>query len=170
MTCGALNSNSTTSTIQNRNLSDTLTAVGTMVEIDLKPFDIEVFFDGGCPLCASEMNWLRRRDKAGRIKFTDIDDSAFDAAAHGKSVAELMAQMHGRLPDGKWLRGVEVFRHIYSAIGFRWLVFISRLPILSQTLDIGYWFFSKYRRRLTGRCTASACNTRNATTELIKRR
>jgi hypothetical protein len=71
---------------------------------------MEVFFDGGCPLCAREMNWLRRRDKSHRIKFTDIHDRGFDPGDHGKPLGELMAQMHGRLPDGTWPRGVEVFR------------------------------------------------------------
>jgi predicted DCC family thiol-disulfide oxidoreductase YuxK len=129
-----------------------------MLENDLKSFEIEVFFDGGCPLCAREMNWLRRRDKANRIKFTDIDDPNFEPAAHGKSIADLMAQMHGRLPDGTWLGGVEVFRRIYSAIGFHKLAFLSRLPIISQALDAGYWLFAKYRPRLTGRCTGDACS------------
>ena len=44
----------------------------------------------------------------------------------------LMAQMHGRLPDGTWLRGVEVFRRMYAAVGFGPLVFLSRLPLISQ--------------------------------------
>ena len=33
-----------------------------------------------------------------------------------------MAQIHGRLPDGTWLQGVEVFRRLYAAIGFGSLV------------------------------------------------
>lgn len=129
-----------------------------MIENDLKSFQIEVFFDGGCPLCAREMNWLRRRDRANHIKFTDIDDPNFDAGACGKSVEQLMDQMHGRLPNGAWLRGVEVFRRIYSAIGFQKLVFLSRLPIVSQALDAGYWLFARYRRRLTGRCASAPCS------------
>jgi len=79
-------------------------------------FEIEVFFDGGCPLCAREMNSLRHRDKSHGIKITDIHDRGFDPGDHGKSLGELMAQMHGRLPDGTWLRGVEVFRRLYHAI------------------------------------------------------
>jgi predicted DCC family thiol-disulfide oxidoreductase YuxK len=141
-----------------------------MVENELKPFDIEVFYDGGCPLCAREMNWLRRWDKGSRIKFTNIDDPTFDAAAHGKSIAQLMAKMHGRLPDGTWLRGVEVFRRLYSAIGFRSLVFISRLPFISQVLNAGYWLFAKNRRWLTGRCANNSCAAKNASAAVSKKR
>ena len=35
-------------------------------------WDIEVFHDGGCPLCNREIEMLRRLDTKGRIKFTDI--------------------------------------------------------------------------------------------------
>jgi hypothetical protein len=87
-----------------------------LIENGLESFEIEIFFDGGCPLCAREMKWLRRRAKANRIRFTDINDPNLDAGACGKLLEELMAQMHGRLPDGTWLLGVEVFRRIYSAI------------------------------------------------------
>jgi predicted DCC family thiol-disulfide oxidoreductase YuxK len=126
-------------------------------------FEIEVFFDGGCPLCAREMNSLRHRDKSHGIKITDIHDRGFDPGDHGKSLGELMAQMHGRLPDGTWLRGVEVFRRLYHAIGCRWLVGISRLPLISQMMDASYWVFAKNRLPLTGRCAGGSCSTKAAT-------
>jgi predicted DCC family thiol-disulfide oxidoreductase YuxK len=120
-------------------------------------YDIEVFFDGGCPLCAREVAMLRRWDKRSRIRFTDIDQSDFDPATYGKTNTELMDQMHGRLPDGAWLRGVEVFRRMYAATGLGWLVMLSRLPLISQLLDLGYYIFAKNRLRLTGRCTGNSC-------------
>jgi predicted DCC family thiol-disulfide oxidoreductase YuxK len=119
--------------------------------------EIEVFFDGGCPLCAREVALLRHWDRAHKICFTDIDQPDFDNLRLGKSRPELMDQMHGRLPDGTWLKGVEVFRRMYGAVGFRGLVALSRLPGLSQLLDAGYWIFAKNRLRLTGRCTGDTC-------------
>ena len=35
-------------------------------------FDVEVFYDGACPLCLREIFMLRRREHRGRIRFTDI--------------------------------------------------------------------------------------------------
>jgi predicted DCC family thiol-disulfide oxidoreductase YuxK len=125
-------------------------------------FDIEVFFDGGCPLCAREVAWLRRRDRMNRLRFTDIDDPIFDAPASGKTKTELMARMHGRLPNGTWLCGVEVFRRIYTAIGWRSVAAISRLPVISQILEAGYWVFAKNRLRLTGRCASGECHVPHA--------
>lgn len=81
----------------------------------------------------------------------------FDPTVVGKGYQELMERIHGRLPDGKWVEGVEVFRRLYSAVGFVQLTALSRLPIVSQVLDLGYFLFAKYRLRLTGRCTANVC-------------
>jgi len=124
--------------------------------------EIEVFFDGGCPLCAREVALLRHWDPAHKIRFTDIDQPDFDPIRLGKNRPELMDQMHGRLPDGRWLKGVEVFRRMYAAVDFRGLVALSRLPGLSQLLDAGYWLFAKNRLRLTGRCMGDTCKVSNS--------
>ena len=122
---------------------------------------IEVFFDGGCPLCRREINLLRRWDRRGKIRFTDISSPDFQAAEVGKTDDVLMAQMHGRLPDGTWLQGVEVFRRLYAAVGFGPLVFLSRLPLISHLLNWGYAVFAHNRPRLTGRCSANGCSAKS---------
>ncbi|MEM8736651.1 MAG: DUF393 domain-containing protein [Planctomycetota bacterium] len=115
-------------------------------------FEIEVFFDGDCPLCVREIKMLRWMDRRGRIQFTDIAAADFDAKVLGRNQDELMAEIHGRLPDGAWIIGVEVFRRLYAAVGFRWLVWPTRLPGISWLLDKGYDWFAANRLRLTGRC------------------
>lgn len=129
-------------------------------------YEIEVFYDGGCPLCLREITMLRRWDRQSKIRFTDIDAADFQPAAVGKSYEQLMAQMHGRLADGTWVQGVEVFRRLYAAVGFVQLVALSRLPVISQVLDLGYSVFAKNRLRLTGRCNQQSCPTRYRTTPL----
>lgn len=129
---------------------------------DMQAIDFEVFYDGGCPLCVREINLLRRWDRHGKIRFTDIDAPTFQPTELGKTYDELMAQMHGRLPDGTWIRGVEVFRRLYTAAGFGPLVFLSRLPVISQIMDLGYLVFAKNRLRLTGRCISEVCSVKMA--------
>jgi predicted DCC family thiol-disulfide oxidoreductase YuxK len=133
--------------------------LGQSSEPQLGNWQVEVFYDGDCPLCKREINWLMKRDKKLNVKFTDIADSEFDAELLGKTQAELMARIHGRLPDGTWIEGVEVFRRLYSAVGMGWLVAPTRLPLVRNLLDLGYRIFARYRLRLTGRCESGKCAT-----------
>lgn len=119
-------------------------------------YEIEVFFDGDCPLCIREINMLRRLDRRCRIRFTDISAADFDPSACSRSLDTLMARIHGRLPDGRWLEGVEVFRRLYAAVGFGWLVWLTRIPGVSHLLELCYHLFARNRLRWTGRCT-DAC-------------
>ena len=121
-------------------------------------FDVEVFFDGACPLCVREIRMLQRLDRRrARIRFTDIAAPGFDAANLGRSWADLMDRIQGRLPDGTWIEGVEVFRRLYAAVGFGALVFVTRLPGISHALELSYRLFAKNRLKLTGRCVDGAC-------------
>jgi predicted DCC family thiol-disulfide oxidoreductase YuxK len=72
----------------------------------------------------------------------------------------LLAEIHGRLPDGTWVTGVEVFRRLYAAVGCRRLVALSRCPGLRHALDIAYRVFARNRLRWTGRCTSSNSSCR----------
>jgi len=121
---------------------------------------VEVFHDGACPLCAREMRWLRKLDRDGRILFTDISAPSFDPASVGLTFEALMARLHGRLPDGRMIEGVEVFRQLYAAVGFRRLAAFSRAPVVSHLLNAGYALFAQNRLRLTGRCAGGHCAVR----------
>ena len=100
-------------------------------------WQVEVFFDGDCPLCRKEIAMLRRLDRRDRIRFTDIAASDFSAAALGTTHEALMAEIHGRLPGGEWIQGVEVFRRLYAAVGFGPLVALTRVPGASHLLSWG---------------------------------
>ena len=124
----------------------------------VSPHDVEVFFDGDCPLCRREIAMIQRWDKRERIRFTDIAADGFDAAAYGVTQDRLMAEIHGRDAQGNWLTGVEVFRRLYGAVGFGWLVSVTRWPVVRQSLDIAYRLFARQRLRLTGRCKKGVCH------------
>jgi predicted DCC family thiol-disulfide oxidoreductase YuxK len=128
------------------------------------PWEIEVFFDGECSLCRREIGMLRGLDRKNRIRFTDIAAEDFETSDYGISHQQLMAEIHARLPDGTWINGVEVFRRLYSAVGFRWLIPFTRLPGISCGLELGYRFFARNRLKWTGRCSpeSESCQVVNS--------
>ena len=117
----------------------------------------EVFYDGDCPLCVREIRMLQWLDRRSRIQFIDIAAPGFDESSVGLDWDTLMARIHGRMPDGRLVEGVEVFRQLYSAVGLGPLVALTRLPGLSHLAELGYQLFAKNRLRLTGRCENGAC-------------
>lgn len=120
--------------------------------------EVEVFYDGECPLCCREITMLQRWDKLRRIQFTDITRPEFHPESIGVTMERLMAEIHGRLPDGRLIVGVEVFRALYSAVGFQNLVSLTRLPLIRNVLDAGYRLFARNRLRMTGRCADRRCS------------
>jgi predicted DCC family thiol-disulfide oxidoreductase YuxK len=121
-------------------------------------WQIRVLYDGDCPLCSREIRFLEKRDRGrGRIQFEDIAEPSFDPAVYGLDAGELMARIHGVLPDATVIEGVEVFRRAYAAVGLGWLMAPTRWPGLRRVAELAYRIFARNRLRWTGR--ASACET-----------
>ena len=122
----------------------------------------EVFYDGACPLCLREINFIRWLDNAGVLRFTDITSSDFSAEDLGIDMSTLMAEIHGRTPSGEIITGVEVFRQLYGNVRrghflLGPLTWLSRAPGVSHMLDWFYQVFAKHRLKLTGRCNNATC-------------
>ena len=110
-----------------------------------EPF--EVFYDSHCPMCKSEIEMIRRKDKQSQMKLTDISAADFDATGTGKTLDELMREIHGRYADGSIVIGVEVFREIYGRLGFGFLVKPTRWTIIRWPMDLAYRLFAGIRYR-----------------------
>ena len=125
------------------------------------PWQIKLLYDGDCPLCSREIRFLERRDRGrGRIQLEDIAAPAFDPGVYGLDASQVMARIHGVLPDGTVVEGVEVFRRAYAAVGLGWLLAPTRWPGLRGLADRGYRMFARNRLRWTGRsaaCERGAC-------------
>ena len=110
-----------------------------------EPF--EVFYDSHCPMCKSEIEMIRRKDKQRQMKLTDISAADFDATGTGKTLDELMREIHGRYADGSIVIGFEVFREIYGRLGFGFLVTPTRWSIIRWPMDVAYRLFAGLRYR-----------------------
>jgi predicted DCC family thiol-disulfide oxidoreductase YuxK len=117
--------------------------------------------DGACPFCRREARWLRRIDRHQRLAFEDISSPGFDPARFGITKDEAMGVIHGIHPDGRVVRGVEVFRQAYAAIGLGCLLAPTGWPLLRPLFDALYGLFARYRipaGKLFGRsCETGTC-------------
>lgn len=117
-------------------------------------YPLTVFFDGDCPICAREIALLKRLDGRHRVHFVDFADPAYDPRKTGLSRDELGRVIHARWADGSILVGIDVFREVWSAVGFGFVARLSRLPIINRLLVWGYDWFARNRLWLTGRAGA----------------
>jgi len=125
--------------------------------------ELTFLYDGDCPLCLREAEMLRRRDRRGAIEWIDIAAPGFDAGRYGLDDATVMARIHGVLPDGTVIEGMEVFRRAYAAVGLGWVMAPSGWPVVGSLFDAAYTWFARNRLRLTGRehaCTDACEPTR----------
>jgi predicted DCC family thiol-disulfide oxidoreductase YuxK len=124
---------------------------------------IRVLYDGDCPLCRREIRLLQRLDRGrGRLQFEDIAAADFQPGAYGLDAAASMARIHGVLPDGSVVEGMEVFRRAYAAVGLGWLLAPTRWPGLRGLADRAYRVFARNRLRWTGRaseCESGSCRS-----------
>ena len=110
---------------------------------------IEVFYDGSCPVCTTEMEALARRDGGARLVLTDCSPAGFTADdPDAPTRAEMMHRIHARDADGRWLRGVDVFVAAYDAAGFHRTARVLATPRLRPLLDRLYGVIADHRRPL----------------------
>ncbi|NET55861.1 MAG: DUF393 domain-containing protein [Symploca sp. SIO2E6] len=114
---------------------------------------IQLLYDGECPLCVREVNFLSKRD-AGRgiVAFVDIADPNYTPEAHGGIDFETaMGRIHALLPDGTIIKNIEVFRRVYEALDMGWIYAVTKLPIIGSIADKLYEIWADKRLALTGR-------------------
>ncbi len=124
---------------------------------------IKVLYDHACPMCRREVQWLNRRDKNAWIFFEDISAPSFDAGRYGLEQSAVEGAIHGVMPDGTVITGVEVFRRMYAAVGLGWLLAPSRWPLLRQLTDRAYVAFARHRVRIGAAVGRDCDNDRCAT-------
>jgi predicted DCC family thiol-disulfide oxidoreductase YuxK len=117
-----------------------------------------MLYDGQCPICQREINWLRSKNSQGKLGLIDITDEGFDAESYGTSFEALMAEIHGIYADGRLVKGVEVFCASYQAVGLGWLVAPMQWRLLRPVFDWFYRGFAKHRLRLGRLLGGRACD------------
>ena len=100
----------------------------------------KVYYDESCYVCSLEINAVRRRGEACGIEFVDISSNEFKPGDHDYD-SEMVGEFNGEATVG-----IETFRKMYETMGFRRAVSFSRLPVVKQIFDFGYYVFAYFVR------------------------
>src|SRR4051812_20730755 len=77
-----------------------LRATGTRLRLQgaMASPQLKILYDGECPMCRREMEWLKRRDKHGQLGLEDIAAPGFDPLRYGCTREQVFAGIHAVLP------------------------------------------------------------------------
>lgn len=114
---------------------------------------VKLLYDGECPLCVREVNFLKKKDAdRGIVSFVDIADPAYDPAANaGLDYATAMGRIHAIEADGSVVQDVRVFRRVYEELGMGWVYAVTKVPAVEAVANRVYGVWARGRLALTGR-------------------
>ena len=96
----------------------------------------KVYYDESCYVCSLEISAIRNRGEACGIEFIDISADDFEG-----DVEQFEKEMIGWF-DSKATKGPETFRLMYEKMGFDRAVWFSRLPLIRNIFNTGYYIFA----------------------------
>jgi predicted DCC family thiol-disulfide oxidoreductase YuxK len=115
-------------------------------------YPLTIFYDASCPLCASEMQKLKKLDRESRLELVDCSAPDFDdtvLAGVGITRADLMARIHARDAHGRWLVALDAIEAAYRAVGLERAADLWGSPHLRPLLDPLYRWVASRRQALS---------------------
>ena len=98
------------------------------------------------------METLKARDAGDVLRLVDCSASGFNEAAcatEGVTRPMMMARIHARDANGRWLRGIDVFALAYRAAGFTALATVYESRLLRPLFDRIYPWIADHRDLLS---------------------
>ena len=72
---------------------------------------LTIFFDGGCPLCKREVDFLQSKNQKVYLSFIDINTSDFYLdLKYGITYKQAMERIHAFKSDGSLIKDIKVFQ------------------------------------------------------------
>ena len=113
---------------------------------------LTIFFDGECPLCKREVDFLESRNQKGYLRFIDINSSDFYLdLKYGITYKQAMERIHALKSDGSLTKAIRLFQEAYDLIGLGRVYASSKLPVIDILIYFIYQLWVKYRLEITFR-------------------
>lgn len=110
-----------------------------------QPEKLTLFYDGSCPLCASEIDLYNRADCHQALRFVDVSSENFTGDAQ-ITQDQALARFHIRLPDGQQLSGARGFIEVWRVLpSWNWMVKLADRPAVALVLELLYRLFLPLR-------------------------
>ena len=90
---------------------------------------LTIFYDGNCPMCATEMAHLKKHDTDNRISLVDIHQDDFSARYPSVCFDDAMKILHGHYKS-QLLLGLEVTHRAWTLVGKGFWVAPLNWPII----------------------------------------
>ena len=115
--------------------------------LDARETDLEIWYDGSCPVCVRSRLWCERRDHEHRLRFRDFrsaDDNQLPADREHHR-----ATMMVRTPEGGLVDGFPAWRRILATLPrWRWLARIAGIPPLAWFGSAVYRVVASHRDKI----------------------
>jgi predicted DCC family thiol-disulfide oxidoreductase YuxK len=132
---------------------------------------LTIFYDGNCPLCAKEMEHLKKNDTANLISLVDIQQHSFEALHPSVKFVDAMKILHGHY-NGQLLLGLEVTYRAWTLVGKGFWVAPLNWPVFKTISHWVYLGLAKYRHQIsailtkafsikTSDCISGTCNKKS---------
>jgi predicted DCC family thiol-disulfide oxidoreductase YuxK len=127
-------------------------------------FPLQVFFDGSCSVCATEIEHYLRQEHSGKIIAVDISAADFDPEPYSISRDAVMHELHVIDSEGNVYKGVEAFQAIWQAFPdlsiYRFMGTFLGLPLINPLAHLTYKGLAAIRHYLPKRknsCSSGIC-------------
>lgn len=108
-----------------------------------------VIYDGQCPFCRRQMEWIRARDRAGRLEFLPWESPERTARFPQLALAALEDGMRVVRPDGQIETGAAgVAEILHQLPGWRGVAWMLRVPGLRVIAGSMYRWVATHRQHL----------------------
>jgi predicted DCC family thiol-disulfide oxidoreductase YuxK len=97
-----------------------------------------IYYDGSCPLCATEIRHYRDQDSEQELAFVDVSDTGVQLPPD-LSRQRAMARFHVMSRDGQLIDGARAFVAVWASLPkWRWAARAAALPGVMRVLDMAY--------------------------------